>query len=45
MAAAEGLPCATEVHTLHVAADGALWANTCAQVSVSTASASSPSPG
>jgi hypothetical protein len=32
MAAAEGLPCATEVHALHVAADGALWANTCAQV-------------
>ena len=24
MAAAEGLPCATEVHALHVAADGAL---------------------
>ncbi|MGO9257563.1 MAG: ATP-binding protein [Bryobacteraceae bacterium] len=32
MAAAEGLPCASEVHALHVAADGALWANTCAQV-------------
>ena len=32
MAAAEGLPCATEVHSLHVAADGALWANTCSQV-------------
>ncbi len=32
MAAAEGLPCATEVHALHVAVDGALWANTCAQV-------------
>jgi signal transduction histidine kinase/AmiR/NasT family two-component response regulator/streptogramin lyase len=32
MAAAEGLPCATEVHALHVAADGALWANTCARV-------------
>jgi signal transduction histidine kinase/CheY-like chemotaxis protein len=32
MAAAEGLPCATEVHALHVAADGALWANTCAAV-------------
>ncbi len=32
MAAAEGLPCATEVHALHVAADGALWANTCSQV-------------
>jgi len=33
MGAAEGLPCTSEVHTLHVAADGALWANTCAQVS------------
>jgi len=32
MAAAEGLPCSTEVHALHVAADGALWANTCSQV-------------
>jgi signal transduction histidine kinase/CheY-like chemotaxis protein len=32
MAAAEGLPCVSEVHTIHVAADGALWANTCAQV-------------
>jgi signal transduction histidine kinase/CheY-like chemotaxis protein/streptogramin lyase len=32
MAAAEGLPCATEVHALHMAADGALWANTCSQV-------------
>jgi signal transduction histidine kinase/CheY-like chemotaxis protein len=32
MAANEGLPCATEVHTLHVAADGALWANTCGRV-------------
>jgi signal transduction histidine kinase len=32
MAAAEGLPCATEVHALHVAADGALWANTCSAV-------------
>ncbi len=32
MAAAEGLPCASEVHTLHVAADGALWVNTCAQI-------------
>ena len=29
MAAAEGLPCATEVHALNVATDGALWANTC----------------
>jgi signal transduction histidine kinase/streptogramin lyase/ActR/RegA family two-component response regulator len=32
MTATEGLPCATEVHALHVAADGALWANTCAQI-------------
>ena len=32
MAAAEGLPCATEVHALHVAADGSLWINTCAQI-------------
>jgi signal transduction histidine kinase/CheY-like chemotaxis protein len=32
MAAAERLPCATEVHALHVAVDGALWANTCSQV-------------
>jgi signal transduction histidine kinase/ligand-binding sensor domain-containing protein/CheY-like chemotaxis protein len=32
MGAAEGLPCATEVHALHVAADGALWVNTCARV-------------
>jgi ligand-binding sensor domain-containing protein len=32
MAGAEGLPCATEVRTLHVAEDGALWANTCQQV-------------
>lgn len=32
MAAADGLPCVTEVHTLHVAADGALWANLCAQI-------------
>ncbi len=32
MASAEGLPCASEVHTLHVAADGALWVNTCAQI-------------
>jgi signal transduction histidine kinase/CheY-like chemotaxis protein len=32
MASAEGLPCASEVHTLHVAVDGALWVNTCAQV-------------
>ena len=32
MGAAEGLPCVTEVHALHVAADGALWVNTCARV-------------
>jgi ligand-binding sensor domain-containing protein len=32
MSAAEGLACSTEVHALHVAADGALWANTCSQV-------------
>jgi signal transduction histidine kinase len=32
MAAAEGLPCATEVRALHVAEDGALWANTCSQI-------------
>lgn len=32
MAVAEGLPCASEVHALHVAADGALWVNTCAQI-------------
>jgi signal transduction histidine kinase/CheY-like chemotaxis protein len=32
MAAADGLPCTSEVHTLFVAADGALWANTCAQI-------------
>jgi signal transduction histidine kinase/ligand-binding sensor domain-containing protein/CheY-like chemotaxis protein len=32
MAAAEGLPCASEVHALHVAADGALWANTCHKI-------------
>src|ERR1022692_2243911 len=32
MAAAEGLPCTTEVHALYAAADGALWANTCAQI-------------
>ncbi len=31
MGAAEGLPCTTEVHTLHTAADGALWVNTCKQ--------------
>src|ERR1039457_3777716 len=32
MAATEGLPCATEVHALHVASDGALWGNTCARI-------------
>lgn len=32
MAAEDGLPCVSEVHALHVAADGALWANLCAQV-------------
>src|ERR1017187_3019316 len=32
MAAAEGLPCATEVHALHVAADGMLWANACERI-------------
>ena len=32
MAAAEGLPCATEARALHVAADGALWVNTCSQL-------------
>ncbi len=32
MAAAEGLSCATEVHALFVAADGALWANICSQI-------------
>ncbi len=32
MAKAEGLPCASEVHSLHVAADGALWANACSQI-------------
>ena len=32
MGGAEGLPCSTEVHALHVAADGALWANTCARI-------------
>jgi signal transduction histidine kinase/CheY-like chemotaxis protein len=29
MGAAEGLPCATEIHTLYVASDGALWTNAC----------------
>jgi signal transduction histidine kinase/ligand-binding sensor domain-containing protein/DNA-binding response OmpR family regulator len=32
MAAADGLPCVSEVHALHVAADGALWANTCSRI-------------
>src|ERR1039457_4327431 len=32
MGAAEGLPCAAEVHALHVTADGALWANTCSGI-------------
>ena len=32
MATAEGLPCATEVHALHVATDGMLWANTCERI-------------
>jgi len=32
MGAAEGLPCATEVHALQVAADGALWANACSKI-------------
>jgi ligand-binding sensor domain-containing protein len=32
MAVAERLPCSTEVHALHVAADGALWANTCSRL-------------
>src|ERR1022692_4378131 len=31
MGTPDGLPCATEVHTLHTAADGALSANTCSQ--------------
>ena len=29
---AEGLPCATEIHTLYVASDGALWTNACNQI-------------
>src|SRR5579862_1516469 len=29
---AEGLPCATEIHTLYVAVDGALWTNACNQI-------------
>jgi signal transduction histidine kinase/CheY-like chemotaxis protein/streptogramin lyase len=32
MGGAVGLPCATEVHALHVAADGALWVNTCGRI-------------
>jgi signal transduction histidine kinase len=32
MGAAEGLPCATEIHTLYVASDGALWTNACNQI-------------
>ena len=32
MAAAEGLPCANEIHALHVAGDGALWVNACEQI-------------
>jgi ligand-binding sensor domain-containing protein len=32
MAATEGLPCASEVHTSHVGSDGALWANACSQI-------------
>jgi len=31
-AAAECLPCSTEVHALHVGPDGALWANTCSKI-------------
>jgi PAS domain S-box-containing protein len=32
MGQTEGLPCSTEVHSLFVASDGALWANTCARI-------------
>ncbi len=32
MGLAEGLPCATEIHTLYVASDGALWTNACNQI-------------
>jgi signal transduction histidine kinase/BarA-like signal transduction histidine kinase len=28
----EGLPCATEIHTLYLADDGALWTNACHQI-------------
>ncbi len=46
MATAEGLPCATEVHALYVAADGALYGRIPAhRFSVSTVNASTPSPG
>jgi signal transduction histidine kinase/AmiR/NasT family two-component response regulator/streptogramin lyase len=32
MGPAEGLPCATEIHTLYLATDGALWTNACNQI-------------
>ena len=32
MGAAEGLPCAMEVHGLYVSADGAVWANICSKL-------------
>jgi len=32
MGPAEGMPCATEIHTLYVATDGALWTNACNQI-------------
>jgi signal transduction histidine kinase/CheY-like chemotaxis protein len=32
MGAAEGLPCGTEIHTLYLASDGALWTQACHQV-------------
>src|ERR1039458_1252410 len=38
MGAAEGLPCTAEVHALHVAADGALWATPARLSSASTRS-------
>ena len=28
----QGMPCATEIHTLYVASDGALWTNACNQI-------------
>src|SRR5271167_2502267 len=28
----QGLPCATEIHTLYLASDGALWTNACNQI-------------